>query len=178
MNFPDGYELILRPNTEDVKSYLGGIMIKKTALAIAIAATSLGLVACGHSTTKDSHSVSSSSSNKVVKHHHKKRHQRSQSSSASSSSSTNQANHQSQSQASNVQSTQSSESSQPAAWSSQQQTRNQAAQNGGPTTEDQARAMLGGANGDLQATRTSNGWTFSGDGYTATVGDDGSVEHN
>ena len=42
----------------------------------------------------------------------------------------------------------------------------------------QARAMLGGANGDLQATRTSNGWTFSGDGYTATVGDDGSVEHN
>lgn len=29
-----------------------------------------------------------------------------------------------------------------------------------------------------RATRTSNGWTFSGDGYTATVGDDGSVEHN
>lgn len=38
--------------------------------------------------------------------------------------------------------------------------------------------MLGGANGDLQATRTSNGWTFSGDGYTATVGDDGSISHN
>lgn len=151
-------------------------MIKKTALAIAIAATSLGLVACGHSTTKDSHSVSSSSSNKVVKHHHKKRHQRSQSSSASSSSSTNQANHQSQSQASNVQSTQSSESSQPEAWSSQQPSRDRT--NGSPTTEDQARAMLGGANGDLQATRTSNGWTFSGDGYTTTVGDDGSVEHN
>lgn len=34
------------------------------------------------------------------------------------------------------------------------------------------------ANGDLQATRTSNGWTFSGDGYTATVGDDGSISHN
>lgn len=67
--------------------------------------------------------------------------------------------------------------SQPAAWSSQQQARNQAAQNT-PTSEDQALTMLGGANGDLQATRTSNGWTFSGDGYTATVGDDGSISHN
>ena len=54
----------------------------------------------------------------------------------------------------------------------------QASQTGGAITEDQARAMLGGANGDLQVTRTSNGWIFSGDGYTATVGDDGSVSHN
>ena len=68
--------------------------------------------------------------------------------------------------------------SQPEAWSEQQQARNQAASNNTPTSEDQARAMLGGANGDLQATRTSNGWTFSGDGYTATVGDDGSISHN
>ena len=60
----------------------------------------------------------------------------------------------------------------------QQQARSQAANNNTPTSEDQARAMLGGANGDLQATRTSNGWTFSGDGYTATVGDDGSISHN
>lgn len=85
----------------------------------------------------------------------------------------------SQQQSSTIQSTQqSTASSQPDAWSSQQQARNQAAQNDSPTSEDQARAMLGGANGDLQATRTSNGWTFSGDGYTATVGDDGSISHN
>lgn len=146
----------------DVKSYLGGIMIKKTALAIAIAATSLGLVACGHSTTKDSHSVSSSSSNKVVKHSHKKKTQTAETSVSSSAST--------------------SQNRQPSPATTQ--TANQAtapslaSQTGSAITEDQARAMLGGANGDLQATRTSNGWTFSGDGYTATVGDDGSISHN
>lgn len=81
-------------------------------------------------------------------------------------------------QQNNQQSSQQSNNSQPAAWNDQQQARNQAAQNGSPTSEDQARAMLGGANGDLQATRTANGWTFSGDGYTATVNDDGSISHN
>lgn len=81
-------------------------------------------------------------------------------------------------QQNNQQSPQQSNNSQPAAWNDQQQARNQAAQNGGPVSEDQARAMLGGANGDMQATRTANGWTFSGYGYTATVGDDGSISHN
>lgn len=53
-----------------------------------------------------------------------------------------------------------------------------ASQSGSAITEDQARAMLGGANGDLTATRTDNGWLFSGDGYTATVDDNGSISHN
>jgi outer membrane biosynthesis protein TonB len=81
-------------------------------------------------------------------------------------------------QQNNQQSSQQSNNSQSATWDDQQQAHNQAAQNGSPTSEDQARAMIGGANGDLQATRTANGWTFSGDGYTATVNDDGSISHN
>lgn len=120
------------------------------------------MVACGHSTTKDSHSVSSSSSNKVVKHSHKKKTQTAETPVSSSAST--------------------SQNGQPSPATTQ--TANQAtapslaSQTGSAITEDQARAMLGGANGDLQATRTSNGWTFSGDGYTATVGDDGSISHN
>lgn len=123
---------------------------------------SLSLAACGHSTTKDSHSASSSSSNKVVKHSHKKKTQTAETSVSSSVSA--------------------SQNVQPSPTTTQ--TANQAtapslaSQTGSAITEDQARAMLGGANGDLQATRTSNGWTFSGDGYTATVGDDGSISHN
>ena len=58
-------------------------------------------------------------------------------------------------QQNNQQSSQQSNNSQSAAWDDQQQAHNQAAQNVGPTSEDQARAMLGGANGDLQATRTA-----------------------
>lgn len=54
----------------------------------------------------------------------------------------------------------------------------QSSQTGGAITEDQARAMLGSANGDLTATRTDNGWLFSWDGYTATVDDNGSINHN
>lgn len=80
-------------------------------------------------------------------------------------------------QSATVQSSQQS-SSQPAAWANQQQVQTQTSKSSAPTTEDQARTILGGANGDLQATRTSNGWTFSGDGYTATVNDDGSISHN
>lgn len=154
-------------------------IMKKIGLLCATLLASISLSGCNNLASQHSHKASSSSSTKVVKHHHKKQHQRAQSSSTSSSSSTSQTNQQSQSQASSVQSTQPSKSSQPNAWNSQQQACDQAAQNGGPTTsEDQARAMLGGANGDLQATRTSNGWTFSGDGYTATVNDDGTILHN
>lgn len=143
--------------------------MKKIGLLCATLLASISLSGCNNLASQHSHKASSSSSTKVVKHHHKKQHQRAQSSSTSSNS---------VNQSSSIQTTQSSDSSQPVAWSMQQQSRTQAAQNDTPTSEDQARAMLGGANGDLQATRTSNGWTFSGDGYTATVGDDGSISHN
>ena len=83
-----------------------------------------GLAACGHSTTKDSHSASSSSSNKVVKHSHKKKTQTAETSVSSSV---------------------------------------LASQNVQPSPA---------------STRTDNGWLFSGDGYTATVDDNGSISHN
>lgn len=153
-------------------------IMKKIGLLCATLLASISLSGCNNLASQHSHKASSSSSTKVVKHHHKKQRQRPQSSSTSSSSSTSQTNQQSQSQASSVQSTQPSKSSQPNAWNSQQQAYDQTAQNGGPATEDQARAMLGGANRDLQATRTSNGWTFSGNGYTATINDDGTISHN
>ena len=144
--------------------------MKKLPLICIATLTCILLAACGNHSNKKAGSSSKVSSSKVVKHHHKKHNQKFQSSSVSSSSSV--------SQSSSTKSSQSSESSQPDAWSMQQQARNQAAQSGTPTSEDQARAMLGDANGDLQATRTNNGWVFSGNGYTATVGDDGSISHN
>ena len=116
-----------------------------------------GLAACGHSTTKDSHSASSSS-----KHSHKKKTQTAETSVSSS-----------------VSASQNVQPSPATTQTTNQATApSQASQTGGAITEDQVRAMLGGANGDLQVTRTSNGWTFSGDGYTATVGDDGNISHN
>lgn len=138
------------------------MIFKRIITLSSILIVGTGLAACGHSTTKDSHSASSSSSNKVVKHSHKKKTQTAETSVSSSVSA--------------------SQNGQPSPATTQ--TANQAtapslaSQTGSAITEDQVRAMLGGANGDLQVTRTSNGWTFSGDGYTATVGDDGSISHN
>ncbi len=157
--------------------------MKKIGLICITLLTGLSLSACNNLASQSHKASSSSSSAKVVKrhkHHTKKEKKQSSSSSSTSSSAMSESAQQnSQQQSSTPQPTQqSSASSQPDAWSSQQQARNQAVQNGSPTSEDQARAMLGGANGDLQATRTSNGWAFSGDGYTATVGDDGSISHN
>ena len=149
-------------------------IMKKIGLICVTALMGMSLAACGNSASQKSSKSNSSStvkSTKAVKHH--KAHKESKKDTQSSSTSSNSVN-----QSSNIQTTQSSDSSQPVAWSMQQQSRTQAAQNDTPTSEDQARAMLGGANGDLQATRTSNGWTFSGDGYTATVGDDGTILHN
>ncbi|MCT3201444.1 hypothetical protein [Limosilactobacillus reuteri] len=148
--------------------------MKKIGLVCATALMGMSLAACSNSASQKSNKKSSSSSvttTKAVKHH--KTHKESKKEPQSSSTSSNSVN-----QSSSIQATQSSDSSQSAAWSMQQQSRTQAAQNDTPTSEDQARAMLGGANGDLQATRTSNGWTFSGDGYTATVNDDGTILHN
>lgn len=157
--------------------------MKKLGLICATLLAGLSLSACNNLASQSHKVSSSSSSTRVVKHHRhhtkKEKKQSSSSSSTSSSVTSESAQQNNQQQPSATQSTQqSSASSQPAAWSSQQQAQNQATQNGSPTSEDQARAMLGGANGDLQATRTSNGWTFSGNGYTATVGDDGSISRN
>lgn len=143
--------------------------MKKVGLICAVVLASCSLVACGtQSSTKKA--TSSRSSSRVVKHH-KKQNKKKQSSSSSASSIMNESAQQNSNQ-------QSIASQQPDTWRSQQQPSNQSTQNGSPTSEDQARAMLGGANGDLQATRTANGWTFSGEGYTATVGDDGTISHN
>lgn len=154
--------------------------MKKIGIICATLIAGMSLSACNNLASQSHKATSSRSSTKVVKHHAKKEKKQSSSSSSTSSSVMSESAQQnSQQQSSTTQSTQqSSASSQPDAWSGQQQAQNQAVQSGSPTSEDQARAMLGGANGDLQATRTSNGWTFSGDGYTATVGDDGSISHN
>lgn len=158
-------------------------IMKKIGLICATLLASLSLSACNNLASQQ-HKASSSSSAKVVKYHKahkkvsKKANKKKQSSSSVSASTINQSTQSSQQQTTSSSTVQSSSSSQPNAWNSRQQARDQASQNGGPTTEDQARAMLGGANGDLQATRTSNGWTFSGDGYTATVNDDGTISHN
>ena len=157
--------------------------MKKIGLICATLLAGLSLSACNNLASQSHKASSSRSSTKVVKHHkhHAKKEKKQSSSSSSTSSSvmSESAQQNNQQQSSTTQSTQqSSTNSQPDAWSGQQQAQSQAVQSGSPTSEDQARAMLGGANGDLQATRTSNGWTFSGDGYTATVGDDGSISHN
>ncbi|WOZ74790.1 hypothetical protein [Limosilactobacillus reuteri] len=156
--------------------------MKKIGLICATLLAGLSLAGCNNLASQQHKASSNSSSTKAIKHHkaHKKANKKKQSSSFNSISAVSQSAHSSQQQATASPSTtqQSDISSQPEAWQDQQSVRDQAAHNGGPTTEDQARAMLGGANGDLQATRTSNGWTFSGDGYTATVNDDGTISHN
>lgn len=170
----------LRPNVIDVKSCDNlGDKMKKIVLVCVTALMGVTLTACGNSSSQKSarSNNSSNKTTKAVKHHkHKIKKQVSSSITTSSSSTTQPQEASNTSTSSN--NAQINSNSQPEAWSSQQQARNQAAQNDSPTSEDQARAMLGGANGDLQATRTSNGWAFSGDGYTATVGDDGSISHN
>ena len=143
-------------------------MEKLTLLCIA-AITCLSLSACGKQTIKKSNSSSKSSSSKVVKKHKKSNKQYKYVNSNSSSS---------QEVRSQSASTPIEQANQSNAQNSYQSSNNQTFQNNAPASEDQARAILGGANGDLQATRTSNGWTFSGDGYTATVNDDGTVLHN
>ena len=143
--------------------------MKKLTLLCIAAITCLSLSACGSQTTKKSDSSSKSSSSKIVKKHRKSNKQYKSVNSSSSSSQQTQV----QSSATPVK-----QANQSNAHNSYQVPNNQMSQNNAPTSEDQARAMLGGANGDLQATRTGNGWTFSGDGYTATVNDDGTISHN
>lgn len=135
--------------------------MKKLGLICITILLGMGLSACENDS--NSHSTkSSTSSNKVVKHSHKKKTQTAETSVSSS-----------------VSASQNVQPSPATTQTTNQATApSQVSQTGSAITEDQARAMLGGANGDLQATRTSNGWTFSGDGYTATVGDDGSISHN
>lgn len=137
--------------------------MNKISLVIVAVFASISLAACGNSSSHKAANRASSSS-KVVHHHkhHKRKAKKETSSSSSSSSSVSSANNTQQQQGQQT----------------QQATNNQTQQSNVPMSEDQARAQLGGANGDLQATRTGNGWTFSGDGYTATVGDDGTVTHN
>lgn len=138
--------------------------MKKISLICAVALAGLSLTACGSNSTKKASSPSKASSHKIVKRHkhHKKQTKKvnKQSSSSSSSSSTS-------SQQQQDQQTQQSD---------QQATFSTSSQQG--ISEDQARSLLGGANGDLQASRTDNGWIFSGNGYTATVNDDGNISHN
>lgn len=143
--------------------------MKKITLLCITAITCLSLSACGKQTTKKSDSSSKSSSSKVVKKHKKSNKQYKSVNLSSSSSQQTQV----QSSATPVK-----QANQSNAQNSYQAPNNQMPQNNAPTSEDQARAMLGGANGDLQATRAGNGWTFSGDGYTATVNDDGTISHN
>lgn len=143
--------------------------MKKITLLCITAITCLSLSACGNQTTKKSASSSKSSSSKVVKKHKKSNKEYKSVNSSSVSSQQTQA----QSSATPVK-----QPNQSNAQNSYQAPNNQMFQNNTPTSEDQARAMLGGANGDLQATRIGNGWTFSGDGYTATVNDDGTISHN
>ena len=151
--------------------------MKKLSLLSLIILSAFTFSACSAPSHKSS--TTRHSSSKVVKKHKKKAHKNPKNKSQRKQVAPQQQQTQNPpQQQSGQQSTQSSDNSQPEAWRYQQQARNQAAQNGGPVSEDQARAMLGGANGDLQATRTSNGWTFSGNGYTATVNDDGSISHN